>query len=73
MRDDVIGTWVHVSWKILNIFKYDYRVPAGAQEAGLLGGLVMTGKYRTGDEDICDVKPNFVFKDLLEMANLIQT
>ena len=46
---------------------------AGAQEAGLLGGLVMTGKYRPGDEDICDVKPDFVFKDLLEMANLIQS
>ena len=60
-----------VSWTILNSFAY--KIAAGAQEAGLLGGLVKTGKYRSGDEDISDVKPNFVFKDLLEMANLIQT
>ena len=48
------------------------KLPAGAQEAGLLGGLVMTGKYRPGDEDSCHVKPDFVFRDLMEMATQIQ-
>ena len=33
----------------------------------------MTGKYRSGDEDLCPVKPDFVFRDMLEMANLMQT
>ena len=47
------------------------KLIAGAQEAGLLGGLVMTGKYGSGDESLCPVKPEFVFRDLLEMANLI--
>jgi len=43
----------------------------GAQEAGLLGGLVKTGKYRPGDEEKCETKPNFVFDNLLDVAKLI--
>ena len=40
----------------------------GAQNAGLLGGLVRTGKYRDGDENRFQEKPDFVFNSLLEMA-----
>ena len=46
--------------------------PSGAQEAGLLGGLVRTGKYRPGDENKWEQKPHFVFKDLLEMAKMLE-
>ena len=31
----------------------------------------MTGKYRPGDEDSCSIKPDFVFRDLIEMADQI--
>ena len=41
---------------------------SGAQNAGLVGGLVKTGKYRDGDEDKFPEKPDFVFESLLEMA-----
>lgn len=44
----------------------------GAQEAGLLGGLVRTGKYRPGDEDKWEQKPHFVFQDLMEMAKMLE-
>ena len=54
-----------------NFSKFVTKLLSGAQEAGLLGGLVMTGKYRPGDENICPVKPDFVFRDLLEMVNLM--
>jgi len=43
----------------------------GAQQAGLQGGLVRTGKYRQGDEDKFDTKPDFVFNSLLEMAQYV--
>ena len=33
----------------------------GAQDAGLRGCLVKTGKYRTGDETSTDKIPDFVF------------
>ena len=46
--------------------------PSGAQEAGLLGGLVRTGKYRPGDEDKWEQKPHFVFNDLMEMAKMLE-
>ena len=41
---------------------------SGAQNAGLIGGLVKTGKYRDGDEDKFPEKPDLVFESLLEMA-----
>ena len=44
---------------------------SGAQQAGLQGGLVRTGKYRQGDEDKFDTKPDFVFNSLLEMAQFV--
>ena len=53
-----------------NLMKSEYFIK-GAQEAGLLGGLVKTGKYRPGDEEKCETKPNFVFDNLLDMAKLI--
>ena len=33
-----------------------------------MGGLVRTGKYREGDEERFQEKPDFVFNSLLEMA-----
>ena len=43
----------------------------GAQEAGLIGGLVKTGKYREGDEQKCETKPDFIFDDLMQLAKMI--
>ena len=43
----------------------------GAQEAGLRGGLVKTGKYRQGDEDkLGEKKPDYVFESLLDIVKL---
>ena len=43
----------------------------GAQEAGLVGALVKTGKYREGDEKKCETKPDFIFDDLMQLARMI--
>lgn len=43
----------------------------GAQSAGLQGALVRTGKYRPGDEFGMEQKPDYVFENLLEMANFV--
>ena len=41
----------------------------GAQEAGLVGALVKTGKYREGDEKKCDTKTSLLF--LLGLENFL--
>ena len=43
----------------------------GAQQAGLIGGLVKTGKYRKGDELKCERKPDFIFDDLMQLTTMI--
>lgn len=57
----------------INFSEFVTKLLSGAPEAGLPGVLVMTGKYRPGDENLCPVKPEFVFRDPLEMVNLMQT
>ena len=72
VRDDVIGKFIS-KWMKLQLYKFNEKwiFYKGAQEAGLLGGLVKTGKYRPGDEEKCETKPNFVFDNLLDVAKLI--
>jgi len=43
----------------------------GAQQAGLQGALVRTGKYKQGDENKVEEKPDFVFNSLLDMAQYV--
>ncbi|XP_063227286.1 phospholysine phosphohistidine inorganic pyrophosphate phosphatase-like [Bacillus rossius redtenbacheri] len=43
----------------------------GAQNSGLQGVLVRTGKFRTGDENHPDVKPDAIVDDLAEAVELI--
>ena len=57
--------------EVLMVGEYVRDDVIGAQQAGLQGCLFRTGKYREGDEDKFDVKPDFVFNSLLEMAQYV--
>lgn len=49
----------------------DVRVDVGgAQQAGLKGALVRTGKYRTGDEN-GPVRPDFVLDSIVDLRQLL--
>jgi HAD superfamily hydrolase (TIGR01458 family) len=43
----------------------------GAQEAGMTGILVKTGKYRPGDEGAEGIKPHFVASSIVEAVDII--
>ena len=43
----------------------------GAQDAGLVGALVQTGKYMEGDEKIGPGLPDFVFPGLLQAVKAV--
>ena len=43
----------------------------GAQEAGLVGALVQTGKYMEGDEKKGPGLPDFVFPGLLQAVKAV--
>ena len=44
---------------------------SGAQDAGLIGGLVQTGKYMEGDEKKGPGLPDFVFPGLLQAVKAV--
>lgn len=43
----------------------------GAQDIGMVGMLVQTGKYRDGDENKIDPPPNYVCKSIIEAVETI--
>jgi len=43
----------------------------GAQDAGLVGALVQTGKYMEGDEEKGPGLPDFVFPGLLQAVKAV--
>ena len=43
----------------------------GAQDAGLVGALVQTGKYMEGDENKGPSLPDFVFPGLLQAVKAV--
>ena len=65
IRDDVLG-----KDQFLRCPKTSGAL-SGAQEAGLVGALVQTGKYMEGDEKKGPGLPDFVYPDLLHAVQAV--
>ena len=63
IRDDVLGKFEARDTTQFTI--------SGAQDAGLIGGLVQTGKYMEGDEKKGPGLPDFVFPGLLQAVKAV--
>ena len=64
IRDDVLGKDQRRCPKISGAL-------SGAQEAGLVGALVQTGKYMEGDEKKGPGLPDFVYPSLLHAVQAV--
>ena len=64
IRDDVLGKDQRRCPKISGAL-------SGAQEAGLVGALVQTGKYMEGDEKKGPGLPDFVYPSLLHAVQTV--
>ena len=58
--------------RLIFCFMQDVRDDiGGAQEVGINGILVQTGKYKEGDEDLITPHPKLVAKSLVEAVEFI--
>ena len=62
------GTTCLVGWNLETQTQFTIT---GAQDAGLVGALVQTGKYMEGDEKKGPGLPDFVFPGLLQAVKAV--